>query len=84
MAERTAEGGTAVFRIIRGQNFYATVATADDIAQTIEHTEPGRYIVEEVSRAGELLLSGHSCHHWGTAIRNRDGQVTVDHDPWPE
>jgi hypothetical protein len=76
-------GGTAMFRIIRGQGLYTTVATDDDIAQAIEHGKPGRYIVEEVSRAGELLPSDHSCRRWGTASRDRDGHVTLDPEPWP-
>src|SRR5262249_47374924 len=78
------KGGTAMFRIIRGQGFYATVATADDIAHAIEHAKPGRYIVEEVSRAGELLPSGHPCRRWGTAMRDRGGHVSLDPEPWPE
>jgi hypothetical protein len=73
-----------MFRMIRGQGFYATVATADDIAHAIEHAKPGRYIVEEVSRAGELLPSGHPCRRWGTAMRDRGGHVSLDPEPWPE
>jgi hypothetical protein len=41
------------------------------------------FVVEEVSPAGQLLLSGHSSRCWGTAIRDEDGQVTLDPDLWP-
>jgi hypothetical protein len=75
---------TAMFRIIRGQDFYATVATIDDVGAAVRKSKPGRYVVEEMARAGALLPSGHSCRRWGMAIRDRDGQVTLDRDPWPE
>jgi hypothetical protein len=77
-------GDTTIFRIIRRQDFYAAVATADDIAHTIEHAEPGRYVVEEVSWVGELHSSGHSCRRWDAAIRHTDGQVALEPEPWPE
>jgi hypothetical protein len=72
-----------MFRIIRGQDYYTTAASPDEIVEALGHAKPGRFIIEEVSRAGELLPSGHSCRRWGTAIRQPDGQVTLDPDPWP-
>jgi hypothetical protein len=51
---------------------------ADEMGQLLRHAKPGRYIVEEVSLAGRLLASGHSCRRWGSAIRHADGQVTLD------
>jgi hypothetical protein len=72
-----------MFRIIREPDDYATAASPEDIAQTIRHARPGRFVVEEVSPAGQLLPSGHSCRRWGTAIRHKDGHVTLDPDPWP-
>jgi hypothetical protein len=72
-----------MFRIIREPDYYATAASPDDIAQALRHARPGRFVVEEVSPAGQLLPSGHSCRRWGTAIRHPDGQVILDPDPWP-
>jgi hypothetical protein len=72
-----------MFRIIRGQDYHTTVATTEEIASAVRDERPGRFIVEEVSSAGRLLPSGHSCRRWGTAIRHPDGQVTLDPDPWP-
>jgi hypothetical protein len=71
-----------MFRIIREQDFYTIAASPDEIVEALRHAGPGRFIVEEVSRAGELLRSGHSCRRWGTAIRYPDGQVTLDPVPW--
>jgi hypothetical protein len=72
-----------MFRIIRKPNDYATAANPDEIAQALRHARPGRFVVEEVSPAGQLLPSGYSCRRWGTAIRHPDSQVTLDPDPWP-
>jgi hypothetical protein len=71
----------AMFRIIREPNDYAIAANVDDISQAIRHSRPSRFIVEEISPAGRLLPSGHSCRRWGTAIRHADGQVTLDSEP---
>jgi hypothetical protein len=72
-----------MFRIIRGESCYTMADSPDAIMEALRHAKPGRYIVEEVSRAGELLPSGHSCRRWGTAIRHTDGKVTLDPEPWP-
>jgi hypothetical protein len=72
-----------MYRIIREPNDYATAASPDEIAQAIRHARPGRFVVEEVSAAGQLLPSGYSCRRWGTVINHSDGQVTLDPDPWP-
>jgi hypothetical protein len=71
-----------MFRIIRDPNDYLLAATPDDIAQALQQAGLGRFIVEEVSPAGQLLPSGYSCR-WGTAIRHPDGQVSLEPDPWP-
>jgi hypothetical protein len=51
----------AMLRIIRDPSDYTMAASPDDIAQAICDARPGRFFVEEVSRAGQLLPSGHSC-----------------------
>jgi hypothetical protein len=73
-----------MFRIIREPNDSVIAVSPGEIAQAIRHARPGRFVVEEVSPAGQLLPSGHSCRRWGTAIRHHDGHVTLDPDPWPE
>jgi hypothetical protein len=73
-----------MLRITGGFDFCTTADNPDEIGQALRHAGPGRYTVEEVSRAGELLPSGHSYRRWGTAIRHPDGQVTLDPEPWRE
>jgi hypothetical protein len=72
-----------MLRLIRDPTCYTTAASPDEIAKALRHERPGRFVVEEVSPAGQLLPSGHSCRRWGTAIRKADGQVTLEPDPWP-
>jgi hypothetical protein len=71
-----------MLRITGGFEFCTTADGPDEIGHVLRHASPGRFIVEEVSRAGELLPSGHSCRRWGTAIRQPDGQVTLEREPW--
>jgi hypothetical protein len=73
-----------MLRIIHEPDYYTTVASPDDVALVLHHAKPGRYTVEEVSPAGKLLPSGHSCRRIATAIRHPDGHVTLDREPWPE
>jgi hypothetical protein len=84
IAPRVSQGLAAMLRIIRGLDYCATADSPDEITHALRHAPPGRYVVEEVSRAGELLPSGHSCRRSGTAIRHPDGQVTVEPEPWRE
>jgi hypothetical protein len=72
-----------VFRIIRDPNDYYLAASVDDIDHALGDAQPGRFIVEEVSAAGQVLPSRHSCRRWGTAVRRPDGHVILDSDPWP-
>jgi len=72
-----------MFRIIRDPNDYLVAASSAEIAQALRHAPAGRFVVEEVSPAGELLASNHSCRRWGTAIRHPGGQVALEPDPWP-
>jgi hypothetical protein len=72
-----------MLRIIREPVYYTTVANPDEIAQVLRRARPGRFIVEDVAPAGQLLASGHSCRRWGMAIRDADGKVMLDPDPWP-
>jgi hypothetical protein len=80
---RNLDEVSTMFRIIREPNDFYMAAGPDDIAHALGGARPDRFIVEEVSPAGQLLPSGHSCRRWGTAVRHPDGQVTLDPDPWP-
>ena len=71
-----------MFRIIKDPDYLTTAASPDEIRQVLTDAPPGRYAVEEVSAAGELFPSGHSCRRWGVETRNADGEVTLDPDPW--
>jgi hypothetical protein len=73
-----------MFRIICGQDYFTVAASPDEIVEALRDARAGRYDVEDVSRAGELLRSGHSYRRWGTVIRYPEGQVTLDPEPWPE
>ena len=73
-----------MLRIIRGFDNYTPAASPDEIGDALRHATPGRYDVEALSQAGQLLPSGRSCCRWGTAIRHPDGQLTLDPNPWPE
>ena len=66
-----------MLRINRGFNYCSSAGSFDNIGLARGMPDPGPFIVDEVSRAAELLPSGHSCRRWGTAIRHPDGQVTL-------
>jgi hypothetical protein len=66
---------------MREPDYYTTVASPDETAQKLQHAKPGRYTAEQVSAAGELLPSGHSCRRFGTAIRHPDRHVTLEREP---
>jgi hypothetical protein len=72
-----------MYRIIQEPDFVTiTAARPDEITQVLQHAPPGRFILEEVSPAGQFLPSGHTCRRWGTAIRQHDGSIILDPDPW--
>jgi hypothetical protein len=78
----TSDEAPTMFRIIRDPNDYYMAASPDDIAHALEDAQPGRFLVEEILPAGQLLPSGHSCRRWGRAVLHPDGQVTLDPDRW--
>jgi hypothetical protein len=73
----------SVLRIIKGDDIIASVGTPEEVTAALNGAEPGRYVVEESSMAGELLPSGYSCQRWGVAIRQADGTVTLEPEPAP-
>jgi hypothetical protein len=81
MVRREPSEAATMLRIIRGFDYCTTADKPDEIGHALRHATPGRYDVEEVSQAGQLLPSGHSCRRWGSAIRHDDGQVTLDLGP---
>jgi hypothetical protein len=74
---------TSVFQIIRGDNIIANVGTLEEVTAALQIAEPGRYVIEESSMAGEFLPSGYSWQRWGVAIRQADGTVMLEPEPAP-
>lgn len=65
------------FTIIGGSEFIR-VETIEDIAPTLAGRTPGRYTVETVAKASELLVSGFSRKLWGHAVKGVDGSVWLE------
>jgi hypothetical protein len=73
----------SVLQIIMGNDIVASVSSPEEIAVTLKDAWPGRYLIAELSMAGELLPSGYSCQRWGVAIRQADGTVALEPEPAP-
>jgi hypothetical protein len=74
---------TSVLQIIKGDNIIASVGIPELVTSALNGVEPGRYVIEESSMAGELLPSGYSCRRWGVVIRQADGTVMLEPEPAP-
>ena len=74
---------TIVLQIIMGDDIVASASGPEEVAKMLMDAWPGRYVIEESSRAGELLPSGYSCQRWGVAIRQADGTVILEPEPAP-
>jgi hypothetical protein len=74
---------TSVLQIIKDRDIIANVRTPEEITEALSGAEPGRYVIEESSMAGELLPSGYSCQRWGVAIRQADGNLIFEPEPAP-
>jgi hypothetical protein len=72
-----------IFRISRPVREPITdVDSVKAVEGAIRDGEPGRYHLHEIS--AEPLPSGHTSRRWGTAIRQPDGVVILDPNPWPD
>jgi hypothetical protein len=72
-----------VYRISRpGREAITDIGTVEAIEEAIRAGEPGRYHIDEI--AADPLPSGHTSRRWGTAIKQPDGAVTLEPDPWPD
>jgi hypothetical protein len=70
-----------MFRISRdGQRPISDVDTADELEPAIRTSKPGRYHIDEIS--GDQLPSGHTSRRWGVWIKQADGSVMLEPDPW--
>ena len=56
------------------------VQSVEQAEPAIQSTPPGRYHVNELS--ADPLPSGHTSRRWGVAIRQPDGSVDLEPDPW--
>jgi hypothetical protein len=72
-----------MFRVTKDSDYLTIAATPDEIGRNLAHAPRGRFTVEEVSLAQDLLPSDHLCRRWGAAIRHDDGHGTLDPDPSP-
>jgi hypothetical protein len=73
----------SVLRIIMGDEIVASASGLKEVVVTLKGAWPGRYVIEESSKAGKLLPSSYSCQRWGVAIRHPDGTVTLKPEPAP-
>jgi hypothetical protein len=44
--------------------------------------EPGNYCIDEISR--NPVSSGHTSRRWGVGIKQADGSVMLEPDPWAD
>jgi hypothetical protein len=63
-----------------GQKRITDVDAADQLEPAIRASQPGRYHIDEISR--DPLPSGHTSRRWGIGIKNADGSVMLEPDPW--
>jgi hypothetical protein len=74
----------SVLRIIMGNVIVASASGPEEVIMTLQSAWPGRYIIEELSMAGEFLRSGQTCRRWGIAIRKSDGTVELEQELAPK
>jgi hypothetical protein len=74
-----------MFRIVRNDQHGEMLADSETIEQAIAiigSTTAGRFHIDEIS--ADPLLSGHTARRWGTIIKQVDGSITTEPDPWPQ
>jgi hypothetical protein len=69
------------FRIVdRDGEMVADADSLDQVTEVLRNAPTGRYHIDESS--AKPLPSGHTARRWGRAIRQVDGRVVLDPDPW--
>ena len=63
-----------------GKEPIINVDTAEAIGPAIRACAPGRYRVDEIGAAPSP--SGRTSRRWGVWIKQSDGSVTLEPDPW--
>jgi hypothetical protein len=63
-----------------GQEPIVDVDTLDQLEPAIRSSEPGRYHVDQLER--DPLPSGYTSRRWGIGIKQHDGRVVIEPDPW--
>jgi hypothetical protein len=56
------------------------VDAANQLEPAIRAAKPGRYHSDEISR--DPLPPGHTSRRWGVGIKQADGSVMLEPDPW--
>jgi hypothetical protein len=68
-----------MFRISRnGQEPIVDVGALEEIEPVIRRSEPGQYLIDEMSR--DPLPSGQISRRWGFGIKRADGSVSIKRD----
>jgi hypothetical protein len=66
------------YRVVQGSGIIGTFPNLEAIAAALRGERSGQYIIEEVTTAGQLLPSDHSCQKWGFALVKPDGSVELE------
>jgi hypothetical protein len=75
--------GCPICRISRyGREPAIDAGQVEAIKPAICSSEPGRYRMDEIS--ADALPSGHTSRRWVVGIKQVDGSVELEPDPWLE
>jgi hypothetical protein len=66
------------YRVVQGSGIIGTFPNLEAIVASLRGERSGRYLIEEVATAGQVLPSDHSCQKWGTALVMPDGSVELE------
>jgi hypothetical protein len=70
-----------MFRVSRGQSGF-DADSLDQARELLRRKKPGRYHVDEIR--ADPFPSGHTSRAWVGLIRQGDGRVEDEPNPWPE
>jgi hypothetical protein len=63
-------------------NLVGTGDSPEAIEGVLERLRQGRFHIDETS--SDPLPSGHTSRRWGIAIKDKDGTIAIEPDPWTE
>ena len=69
------------FRVVaREGEMLADADSIDEVTEILRTTPAGRYHIDEIS--ANPLPPGHTARRWGFEIRQPNGRVVLESDPW--